>query len=61
MQRQDILERLFVEYFHRETMSFNNKDVETKICLSFKRRPINKGAKLTFLFMSCTALNFLQF
>ena len=30
MQRQDILERLFVEYFRRETVAFNNKDVETK-------------------------------
>lgn len=26
MQRQDIVERLFKEYFHGEIIAFNNKD-----------------------------------
>lgn len=60
MPMQDIFKRLSGGCFHGKTVAFNDNDVETKVCLSFKRWPINKRADQIFLLVSCITLIFLQ-
>lgn len=61
MQRQDNKKKKpFWRVFSWRNCGINDKDTETKICLSLKRQPVNKVANLIFLLMSHITLTFLQ-
>lgn len=60
MPMQDNFKRLSGECFHGKTVVFNDNDVETKVCLSFKRWPVSKRDDQIFLLVSHITLIFLQ-